>query len=135
MLGTMLCRRVTMMHTIQSQKVRTLIKQDFDQASDASTSCRKTSPTVAFRIERGQRSVQMYLSTLHFAPIARRICSLSVPCGFSEGLPVGLQISGPAQGEECILRVAYAYEQAMEWHRHKPSLKASPSTLGKEHLQ
>jgi aspartyl-tRNA(Asn)/glutamyl-tRNA(Gln) amidotransferase subunit A len=48
---------------------------------------------------------------------------LSLPCGFDgSGLPIGMQIMGPALGEEQVLRVAYAYEQATEWHRQRPIL-------------
>jgi aspartyl-tRNA(Asn)/glutamyl-tRNA(Gln) amidotransferase subunit A len=50
------------------------------------------------------------------------ICGISVPCGFSDGMPVGLQIIGPALGESAILQAAYLYEQATEWHKRKPSL-------------
>ncbi|RMF05093.1 MAG: Asp-tRNA(Asn)/Glu-tRNA(Gln) amidotransferase GatCAB subunit A, partial [Chloroflexi bacterium] len=50
------------------------------------------------------------------------VCGISVPCGFSGGMPVGLQIIGPALGEAAILRAAYQFEQATEWHKHKPAL-------------
>jgi aspartyl-tRNA(Asn)/glutamyl-tRNA(Gln) amidotransferase subunit A len=52
------------------------------------------------------------------------ICGISLPCGFdSAGLPIGLQIMGPAFGEEMVLRTAYAYEQATEWHTRKPRVQ------------
>jgi aspartyl-tRNA(Asn)/glutamyl-tRNA(Gln) amidotransferase subunit A len=50
------------------------------------------------------------------------ICGISIPCGFADGLPVGLQIIGEPFAEETILRVAYAYEQATEWHKRRPAL-------------
>jgi aspartyl-tRNA(Asn)/glutamyl-tRNA(Gln) amidotransferase subunit A len=51
------------------------------------------------------------------------LCGLSLPCGFDEqGLPIGMQITGPAFGEERVLRAAYAYEQATDWHTRRPSL-------------
>jgi aspartyl-tRNA(Asn)/glutamyl-tRNA(Gln) amidotransferase subunit A len=50
------------------------------------------------------------------------ICGLSLPCGFVEGMPVGLQLIGPALGEAQLLRVAYQYEQATDWHKQKPPL-------------
>jgi aspartyl-tRNA(Asn)/glutamyl-tRNA(Gln) amidotransferase subunit A len=51
------------------------------------------------------------------------ICGVSLRCGFDgQGLPIGLQINGPAFGEEKMLRVAYAYEQATDWHRRRPAL-------------
>jgi aspartyl-tRNA(Asn)/glutamyl-tRNA(Gln) amidotransferase subunit A len=49
--------------------------------------------------------------------------TVSVPCGFSKsGLPIGLQIAGPPWGEESIIRLAYAYEQATDWHARRPVL-------------
>ncbi len=50
------------------------------------------------------------------------LCGLSLSCGFADGLPIGLQVMGDAFAEETVLRVAYAYEQAREWHRKKPPL-------------
>jgi aspartyl-tRNA(Asn)/glutamyl-tRNA(Gln) amidotransferase subunit A len=51
------------------------------------------------------------------------ICALSLPCGFdTNGLPIGLQVIGPAFGEELILQVAYAYEQSTDWQACKPGL-------------
>ena len=50
------------------------------------------------------------------------ICGISIPCGFSDGLPIGLQILGPALGESAILKAAYAYEQATDWHKREPVL-------------
>jgi aspartyl-tRNA(Asn)/glutamyl-tRNA(Gln) amidotransferase subunit A len=116
---------------LKAQRVRTLIRQDFDQAFRRfDVVVGPTSPTVAFRIgEKVSDPLQMYLADVFtLAQSLAGICSLSVPCGFSEGLPVGLQISGPVLGEETVLRVAYAYEQAAEWYRQKPSVK-------EEHLQ
>jgi aspartyl-tRNA(Asn)/glutamyl-tRNA(Gln) amidotransferase subunit A len=111
---------------LKAQKVRTLIRQDFDQAfRQFDVLVGPTSPTVAFRIgEKVSDPLQMYLADVFtMSQALAGICSLSVPCGFSDGLPVGLQISGPVLGEEKMLRVAYAYEQATEWHRHKPPVK------------
>ena len=55
-------------------------------------------------------------------------CGLCLPCGFdSEGLPIGLQVMGPALGEEQVLRVAYAYEGATDWHARKPPLIEEPA--------
>ncbi|MDP2953725.1 MAG: amidase family protein [Chloroflexota bacterium] len=47
---------------------------------------------------------------------------LSVPAGFSDGLPVGMQVLGPPFSEEMLLRIGYAYEQATNWHKQKPPL-------------
>lgn len=112
---------------LKAQKVRTLIKQDFDQAFQRCHALlAPTSPVVAFRIgERVDNPLQMYLADIYVLaqPLAG-LPSISIPCGFSEELPVGLQIIGPPLGEEIILRVAYAYEQATPWHSMAPPLEA-----------
>ncbi|MBC7261602.1 MAG: Asp-tRNA(Asn)/Glu-tRNA(Gln) amidotransferase subunit GatA [Chloroflexi bacterium] len=112
---------------LKAQKVRTLIKQDFDRAfQQFDVLVGPTSPTVAFKIgEKIEDPLQMYLSDVFtLAHNLAGICALSLPCGFADGLPVGLQISGPALGEEIILRVAYTYEQATQWHTYKPAIKS-----------
>ena len=110
---------------LKAQKVRTLIKQDFDLAFEGfDVLVAPTSPTVAFRLgEKVEDPLQMYLSDIFTLSMnLAGICGISIPCGFADGLPVGLQIMGPAFGEETVLRVAYAYEQATEWHRRRPAL-------------
>ncbi|HDN79186.1 MAG TPA: Asp-tRNA(Asn)/Glu-tRNA(Gln) amidotransferase subunit GatA [Chloroflexi bacterium] len=110
---------------LKAQKVRTLIKQDFDRAFEqVDVIVAPTSPTVAFRLgEKVDDPLKMYLSDVFTIPVnLAGICGISIPCGFSGGLPVGLQIMGPAFGEEIVLRVAYAYEQATEWHKKRPEL-------------
>ena len=83
-----------------------------------------TSPTVAFKIgEKVDDPLQMYLSDVFTLSLnLAGICGISIPCGFAGGLPVGLQIMGDAFAEEAVLRVAYAYEQATEWHNRRPVL-------------
>lgn len=110
---------------LKAQKVRTLIKKDFDEAFEkVDVIVAPTSPTVAFRLgEKVEDPLKMYLSDVFTIPVnLAGICAISIPCGFSENLPVGLQIMGPAFGEEVVLRVAYAYEQANSWHLKKPPL-------------
>jgi aspartyl-tRNA(Asn)/glutamyl-tRNA(Gln) amidotransferase subunit A len=110
---------------LKAQKVRTLIKKDFDRAfADLNVVVAPTSPTVAFKIgEKVDDPLQMYLSDIFTLSVnLAGICGISIPCGFAEGLPVGLQIMGKPFAEETILRVAYAYEQATEWHKKKPTL-------------
>ena len=117
---------------LQAQKVRTLIKGDFDRAFGRFHALvGPTSPTVAFRIgERVEDPLQMYLSDVFtLSQNLAGLCAISLPCGFADGLPVGLQITGPALGEEMVLRVAYAYEQATEWHKQKPSLPKRDGVL------
>jgi aspartyl-tRNA(Asn)/glutamyl-tRNA(Gln) amidotransferase subunit A len=65
----------------------------------------------------------MYLSDIFTLSVnLAGICGISIPCGFADGLPVGVQIIGKPFAEETILRVAYAYEQATEWHKRRPAL-------------
>jgi len=111
---------------LKAQKVRTLIKQDFDRAFEqVDVIVAPTTPTTAFRLgEKVDDPLQMYLSDVFTLSVnLAGICALSVPCGFdAEGLPIGMQVMGPAFGEETILRVAYAYERAAQWHKRRPSL-------------
>ena len=110
---------------LKAQKVRTLIKRDFDEAFEqVDVVVGPTSPTTAFKIgEKADDPLQMYLADIFTLSCnLAGICGLSLPCGFAGGLPIGLQIQGPAFQEANILRVAYAYEQATEWHKQRPSL-------------
>lgn len=110
---------------LKAQKVRTLIKGDFDRAfEDCDVIVAPTSPTVAFKIgEKVDDPLQMYLSDIFTLSVnLAGICGVSIPCGFADGLPVGLQIMGKPFAEETVLRVAYAYEQATEWHTRRPVL-------------
>jgi aspartyl-tRNA(Asn)/glutamyl-tRNA(Gln) amidotransferase subunit A len=102
---------------LKAQKVRTLIKSDFDEAfkkCDAIVSA--TSPTVAFPIgSKTQDPLSMYLcDVLTLGGNLAGLPGISVPCGTSDGLPVGLQVLGPQWGENVVLRVARAYEAASE---------------------
>jgi aspartyl-tRNA(Asn)/glutamyl-tRNA(Gln) amidotransferase subunit A len=110
---------------LKAQKVRTLIRREFAQAFqkyDALVT--PTSPTVAFKIgARVDDPLQMYLSDVCTLPInIAGIPGLVVPAGFSEGLPVGLQILGRPFSEEVLLRIGYTYEQATQWGEKRPQL-------------
>ena len=110
---------------LKAQQVRTLIKGDFETAFGVcDLIAAPTSPTVAFRIgEKVDDPLQMYLSDVFTLSMnLAGICGLSMPCGFADGLPIGLQLIGPAFGEEKVLRAAYAYEQATDWHTRRPPL-------------
>jgi len=110
---------------LKAQKVRTLIKADFDAAfQKCDVLVCPTSPTVAFKIgEKVDNPLQMYLSDIFTLSLnLAGLCGISVPCGFANGLPIGLQIFGKAFDEVSILRAAYAYEQASEWHKRRPHL-------------
>jgi len=105
---------------LKAQKVRTLIRREFDQAfTKYDALITPTSPTVPFKLgEKLDDPVQMYLSDVCTLPInIAGVPGISIPAGFGDGLPIGMQIIGKPFGEEAILRVAYAYEQATEWHK------------------
>ncbi len=110
---------------LKAQKVRTMIKSDFDRVfQNFDAILAPTSPTTAFKIgEKTADPLAMYLNDVCTIPANMAgIPGISIPCGFSNDLPVGLQILGPALGEEKVLQVAYAYEQATDWHRQHPAL-------------
>lgn len=109
---------------LRALKVRTLIKQDFENAFkkyDAIVT--PTSPTPAFKIgEKLEDPLTMYLSDIFtISANLAGIPGVSIPCGFTKSkLPIGLQILGKAFDEETILRIAYNYEQNTEWHKRRP---------------
>ena len=110
---------------IKALKIRTLLRRELDDAfARFDVLAFPTSPTVAFPIgERMSEPVQMYASDVCTVPAnIAGLPAISVPCGFIDGLPVGLQIMGPALSESVLLRSAYAYEQATEWHMARPPL-------------
>ncbi|MEM7530582.1 MAG: Asp-tRNA(Asn)/Glu-tRNA(Gln) amidotransferase subunit GatA [Chloroflexota bacterium] len=111
---------------VKAQQVRTLIKQDFEQAFEqVDVIAGPVSPTTAFKIgEKVDDPIQMYLTDVFTLGInLAGICGISVPCGFDgQNLPIGLQLIGPRLGEEVVLRAAHAYEQSTIWHERRPSL-------------
>ena len=111
---------------LKAQKVRTLIKRDFDQAfAKYDAIIAPTAPTIAFPIgEKSGDPLAMKLSDVLTIPANMAgIPALSLPCGFSHGFPIGLQLMAPAFGEETLLRIAYAYEQATDWHKQRALLE------------
>jgi aspartyl-tRNA(Asn)/glutamyl-tRNA(Gln) amidotransferase subunit A len=111
---------------LKAQKVRTLIRQDFLQAFTAcDVIATPVAPTTAFRLgEKLDDPLTMYLSDIFTIAVnLAGLPALSLPCGFDQkGLPISLQIIGKPLGEEAVLRAAYAYEQATEWHQRRPPL-------------
>ena len=111
---------------LKAQKVRALIRRDFERAFQACDAIvAPVAPTPAYPIgEKGGDPLQMYLGDIFTVPVnLAGICGMSVPCGFTAAqLPVGLQILGPALGEGNILRVGHAYEQAGGWSKRRPPL-------------
>jgi aspartyl-tRNA(Asn)/glutamyl-tRNA(Gln) amidotransferase subunit A len=110
---------------LRAQKVRTLIRQDFERAfQKCDVIATPTTAEVAFKIgEKTADPLKMYLCDIFtISANLAGICGVSVPCGFAQRLPIGLQILGKAFDEETILRVAHAYELATDWHKQRPGL-------------
>jgi aspartyl-tRNA(Asn)/glutamyl-tRNA(Gln) amidotransferase subunit A len=110
---------------LKAQQVRTLIKLDFEKAFQRFDALlTPTSPTGPFSI--GQKTddpVQMYLSDICTLSVnIAGIPAISIPAGFANGLPVGLQLMAKPFAEQTLLRIAYAYETATDWHKRKPQL-------------
>ncbi|MFC1952718.1 Asp-tRNA(Asn)/Glu-tRNA(Gln) amidotransferase subunit GatA [Chloroflexota bacterium] len=110
---------------VKAQKVRTLIRQEFDQVFEKYDALvTPTSPTVPFKIgEKTDDPVRMYLSDVCTLPVnIAGLPAISLPAGFTDGLPIGLQIIGKPFAEETILKTAHAYQQVTNWHKMKPEL-------------
>ncbi|MFD1423160.1 Asp-tRNA(Asn)/Glu-tRNA(Gln) amidotransferase subunit GatA [Laceyella tengchongensis] len=102
---------------LKAQKVRTLIRQDFERVfADYDVIVGPTTPTTAFKIgENINDPLTMYMNDILTIPVnLAGLPAISVPCGLAEGLPVGLQIIGKAFDEATVLRVAHAFEQETE---------------------
>jgi aspartyl-tRNA(Asn)/glutamyl-tRNA(Gln) amidotransferase subunit A len=109
----------------KAQQVRTLIRQEFANAfSHFDVLVTPTSPTVAFRLgEKIDDPLAMHATDICTVPMnIAGIPALSIPCGFIDGLPVGVQLMGAHLSEPTLLRAAYAYEQATGWHQRHPAL-------------
>lgn len=106
----------------QAEKVRSLITQDFDRAFEKfDVLVSPTAPAVAFKLGEISDPYQMYLNDVFTIPAnLAGICGVSIPSGFSDNLPVGMQLLGPAFGEDVILRVADAFERVTDYHTRWP---------------
>ncbi len=111
---------------LKAQKVRTLIRRDFEQVfENHDVIIGPTTPTTAFKIrEKIEDPLTMYLNDILTIPVnLAGLPAISVPAGFaSNGLPVGLQIIGKAFDESTVLRVAHAFEQQTDHHQKRPAL-------------
>jgi aspartyl-tRNA(Asn)/glutamyl-tRNA(Gln) amidotransferase subunit A len=110
---------------LRAQKVRGLIRQDFERAfARCDVVATPTSPTPAFRIgEKTADPLQMYLADIFTVPASlAAIPGISLPCGFASGLPAGLQLLGPHWGEGRLFRLGHAFQQATTHHLAQPPL-------------
>jgi len=116
---------------IKAQKVRGLIRKDFDEAFEkCDVIAGPCTPTPAFPIgEKSDDPLQMYLGDMYTVPAnLAGICGMSLPCGFSSGgMPIGLQLMGPSFGESALLHAGHAFEQATEFHRARPATSTEAS--------
>jgi aspartyl-tRNA(Asn)/glutamyl-tRNA(Gln) amidotransferase subunit A len=109
---------------LQAQRIRRLIADDFVAAFAAcDVILGPTSPSTAFRLgEKAADPVQMYLSDVYTIAVnLAGLPAMSIPCGFSGGLPVGLQLIGNYFSESRLLNAAHRYQQATGWHRQVPA--------------
>ena len=111
---------------LKAQKVRTLIKQDFERAfEEVDVLVAPTAPTTAFKAgDKTTDPLSMYLLDLMTIPVnLAGLPGMSIPCGFDRsGLPIGLQLIGNVLREDVLFHVAHAYERATQWHEKQPNL-------------
>ena len=110
---------------LKAQKVRTLIKSDFDEAfKQVDVIAAPTMPSTAFPIGAISNPLEMYLTDVFtLSSSLAGICGISLPCGYDEaGLPIGLQLLSGFKQEPLLIRVAHAYEQSTDWHQREPDL-------------
>jgi aspartyl-tRNA(Asn)/glutamyl-tRNA(Gln) amidotransferase subunit A len=108
---------------LKALKVRTLIKRDFELAfKDADVLIAPTMPYPAFKLgEKIDDPLSLYLADVDTVPInLAGVPSISVPCGFSHGLPIGMQVIGKHFDEATILRTAYTFEENTDFHTQEP---------------
>ncbi len=109
---------------LQAQRIRRLIANDFVEAfKTCDVILGPTSPSTAFKLgEKAADPVQMYLSDIYTIAVnLAGLPGMSIPCGFADGLPVGLQLIGDYFAEARLLSVAHRYQQATDWHLRQPA--------------
>jgi len=109
---------------LKAQKVRTIVRQDFDKAfSDFDVLLSPTAPTTAFNLGSVKDPLTMYKSDVATIPVnLAGLPGMSIPCGYSNGLPVGLQIIAPSFKEDVMFQVGHAYQQLTSFHQDVPEL-------------
>jgi aspartyl-tRNA(Asn)/glutamyl-tRNA(Gln) amidotransferase subunit A len=114
---------------LRAQKVRSLIRQDFEKAFDQCDAfISPVAPTPAFPLGSVvDDPLEMYLGDICTVPAnLAGLCGLALPCGMSEaGLPIGHQLLGPSGGESRVLRIGHQFESTTDWHLSKPALKGA----------
>lgn len=110
---------------LKAQRVRTLIRQDFEQAFErCDVLLTPVNPGVPFRLgEKIADPLTMYLSDVYLVAInLAGVPALALPCGFAQGLPVGMQLIGRHNDEATLFQIGHAYQQVTDWHRKRPPL-------------
>ncbi len=110
---------------LKAQKVRTLLRRDFETAlASCDILLAPTCPTTAFKLgEKTNDPLEMYLSDIYVvATNPAGVPALALPCGFSKGMPVGMQLIGKHLDEQTLFQVGHAYQQETDWHKQLPNL-------------
>ncbi len=110
---------------LKAQQVRTMIREDFNRAfQSCDLILTPTTPSVAFKIgAKSQDPLEMYLEDICTVTCnLTGVPGISIPGGFDRGMPIGIQMMGPAFKEEILLRAAYGFEQATDFHKERPKL-------------
>jgi aspartyl-tRNA(Asn)/glutamyl-tRNA(Gln) amidotransferase subunit A len=110
---------------LKAQRVRTLLRQDFESAFEQCDALvAPTCPTTAFKLgEKTGDPLTMYLSDIYVvATNPAGVPALSLPCGFSNGMPVGMQLIGRHLSEDVLLQIGHAYQSVTDWHLKRPAL-------------
>ncbi len=108
---------------LKAQKVRTLLRRDFETAlASCDLLLAPTCPTTAFKLgEKTSDPLAMYLSDIYVvATNPAGVPALALPCGFSNNMPVGMQLIGRHLDEQTLFQVGHAYQQVTDWHKKKP---------------
>ena len=111
---------------LRAQKVRTIIRQEFDQVlNEVDCIITPTGPHTAFKIgEQSSDPLKMYLEDIYVSGASLAgLPAISIPVGFSKGLPVGMQIIGKRFAESALYNIGSAFQSATDYHRQKPELK------------
>lgn len=110
---------------LKAQKVRTLLRRDFETAlASCDILLAPTSPTTAFKLgEKTNDPLEMYLSDIYVvATNPAGVPALALPCGFSNNMPVGMQLIGKHLDEQTLFQVGHAYQQVTDWHKKLPTI-------------